>query len=123
MKDLRSGVGINDYFEGQKNFKLGRFYLLTKIHKRLLDAPGRPVISNCGTPTEGMSEFVDFHIQPIIETPPFTVKGTKYFLFKLRELDDIPHGAIICTIDVVGLYPHIPHDEDHRNMEDIIEEF
>ena len=88
--------------------------MLTKIHKRLLDAPGRPVISNCGTPTEGISEFVDFHIQPIMKPLPHIVKDTTDFLFKLRELDDTPHGAIICTMDVVDLYPHIPHDEGVR---------
>ena len=30
------------------NPRLGRFYLLPKIHKRLNSVPGRPVISNCG---------------------------------------------------------------------------
>lgn len=32
--------------------RLGRFYLLPKIHKRLENVPGRPVISNCVTVTE-----------------------------------------------------------------------
>ena len=31
-----------------KDPKFVRFYLLPKIHKRLYDVPGRPVISNCG---------------------------------------------------------------------------
>ena len=31
-----------------KNPKFARFYLLLKIHKRLHNVPGRPVISNCG---------------------------------------------------------------------------
>ena len=31
---------------------LGKLYFLTKIHKRLFNVPGRPVISSCGTPTE-----------------------------------------------------------------------
>ena len=30
------------------NPKFARFYLLPKIHKRLHDVPGRPVILNCG---------------------------------------------------------------------------
>ena len=36
-----------DYFS-VNNPKLGRFYLLPKIHKRLHDVPGRPVTSNSG---------------------------------------------------------------------------
>ena len=34
--------------------RLGRFYLLLKIHKRLYDVPGRPVISNSEYYTENM---------------------------------------------------------------------
>ena len=30
-------------------------YLLPKIHKRLANVPGHPVISNCGTPTKKAS--------------------------------------------------------------------
>ena len=66
---------------------------------------------------------MDFYLQPIIKSLPHIVKDTTDFLCKLRELGDIPDGAIICTMDVVGLYPHIPHDEGLRNMEEIIEEF
>ena len=38
--------------EFKKATNLSKLYLLPKIHKRLFDVPGRPVISNCGTPTE-----------------------------------------------------------------------
>ena len=27
------------------------------------------------------------------------------------DIGTLPEGAILCTVDVVGLYPHIPHDE------------
>ena len=40
--------------------RLGRFYLLPKIHKRLHSVPGRPVISNCSYYTENISRFLDF---------------------------------------------------------------
>ena len=43
-------------------------YLLSKIHKCLVDVPGCPVISNCGTPTEKASEFLDHHLQPIMKS-------------------------------------------------------
>ena len=48
------------------NFKnascLGKMYLLPKIHKRLNSVPGRPVISNCVTHTEKLSEFLYHHL-------------------------------------------------------------
>ena len=41
----------------KKAINLGKLYLLPKIHKRLSEVPGRPVISNCGTPTERFLSF------------------------------------------------------------------
>ena len=39
------------------------------------------------------------------------VKDTNYFLSRLSKLGKIPEGALLCTVDVVGLYPSIPHWE------------
>ena len=102
---------------------MGRFYLLPKIHKRLTDVHGKPVISNCVTPTEKISKFVDFHLQPIIKTLPHIIKDKTDFLCKLEELGDIPETAIICTMDVVGIYLHIPHEEGLKCMKEVIEEY
>ena len=44
-------------YEFKNSANLGKLYLLPKIHKRLENVPGRPVISNCGTPTEKVPEF------------------------------------------------------------------
>ena len=50
-----------------KNFtNLRQLYLLPKIHKRLENVHGRPIISNCGSPTEKASEFQNFHLKKII---------------------------------------------------------
>ena len=46
-----------DYFLVNKP-KLGRFYLLPKIHKRLLNVPGRPVIFNSSYCTENYFLFL-----------------------------------------------------------------
>ena len=85
-------------------------YLLPKIHNRLNDVPGRPVISNCGTPTENLSEFLDHHLQPIIQAGKSYIKDTSDFLENLKNLGNIPSNAILVTADVVALYPSIPHD-------------
>ena len=53
-------------YEYKKACNLGKLYLLPKIHKRLFNVPGRPVICNFGTPTEKVSEFLDHHLKPIM---------------------------------------------------------
>ena len=94
-----------------KDPKFARFYLLPKIHKRLHNVPGRPVISNCGYYTENISSFLDYHLQPLAKKVELYIKDTNHFLKKLKELGSLPGNAILCTIDVVGLYPNIPHEE------------
>ena len=101
---------ILDYFNVE-NPKFGRFYLLPKIHKRLYDIPGRPVISNCGFFTENISAFLDHQLKPIAMQVKSYIKDTNDFLKKLRDLPDLLEDSIICTIDVVGLYPSIPNEE------------
>ena len=44
-------------YQFKKTANLGNLYLLSKIHTRFSNVPGRPVISNCSTPTEKASEF------------------------------------------------------------------
>ena len=99
-----------DYFL-VNNPKLGRFYLLPKIHKRLHNVPGRPVISNSGFYTENISAFVEHHLKPSAQKVKSYVKDTNDFLRKIENLPPLPEDLIFCTIDVVGLYPNIPHDE------------
>ena len=94
-----------------KDAKFARFYLLPKIHKRLHNVPGRPVISNCRYYIENISLFLDFHLQPIAIKVKLYIKDTNDFLKKLRSLTNLPGNSLLCTMDVVGLYPNIPHDE------------
>ena len=51
---------ILSYFR-TKDASFARFYLLPKIHKRLHNVPGRPVISNCEYYTENISSFLEFN--------------------------------------------------------------
>ena len=39
------------------------------------------------------------------------IKDTNDFLRKIASLPTLPDDIILCTKDVVGLYPNIPHDE------------
>ena len=105
-----SGETTMDYFM-VNNPRIGRFYLLPKIHKRLDGVPGRPVISNCGYFTENISAFLDHHLQPLARQVKSYLRDTNDFLKNLRELPALPNNALLCTVDVIGLYPNIPHDD------------
>ena len=54
-------------YEYKKACNLGKMYLLLEIHKRLSDVPGRSVISNCGIPTEKVSEFLGYQLKPVMQ--------------------------------------------------------
>ena len=55
-----------DYFT-MKDPKFARFYLPPKIHKRLYNVPGRPVMSNSGYYPENISSFLAHHLQPLAQ--------------------------------------------------------
>ena len=100
-----------------KKPQLGRFYLLPKIHKRTMNVPGRPVISNNGTATERISSFSDFYLYyNIIPTIPHILEDTRDFLCRIEQLQNIPEGTLLVSFDVVGLYPHIIHEEGLQIM-------
>ena len=98
--------------------RAGWFYLLPKLHKR--GCPGRPVISRCDTPTEKILAFVEHHLKPLVTAVLSYVKGKNDFLKKLRDVSTLPSGAIMVTIDVVGLYPHIPLDEGLQSIREAL---
>ena len=106
--DLKSD---NLYYFIMKDPKFARFYVLLKIHKRLHNVQWRPVISNSGYYTENISSFLDHHLQPLAEAVKSYIKDANEFLKKLRSLPKLPDGIILCTMDVLGLYPNIPHEE------------
>ena len=75
--------------------KFGRFYLLPKIHKRLHNVPGRPVISNSGYYTENISAFLEHHLKPISQKLKSYIQGTNGFLRKLDALPSLTEDIIL----------------------------
>ena len=114
LKNIRDRKGISDstldYFL-VSNPKLGRFYLLNKIRKRVQNLPGPPVISNSGYYTENILTFLDFHLKPLAQKVKFYITDTIDILRKIASLLPLQDDIIICAIDAMGLYPNIAHDE------------
>ena len=100
---------------------LGTLYILSKIHKRLFTLPGHPVISNCGTPTEKASEFLDRHLKPVMQSSRSCTKDSGDFLRKIKQIGNLPENSILVTVDVVGLYPSIPHELGLKVLEEALE--
>ena len=72
-------------YQYKKACNLGKLYLLHKIHKRLSNVPGRTVISNCGTPTEEVSEFLDHHLKPIMQNGLSYIRDSQQFFRKNKD--------------------------------------
>ena len=92
---------------------------MPKNHKRLSEAPGRPVISNCGAPTEKVFEFLDFHLKSIIQEGAHYIKDTTDSQDKIENLR-VPEDAFLVTANVVGLYPNIPHEACLKSLKEAL---
>ena len=93
----------------ESDVKPGRFYILPKVHKP--GNPGRPIVSSNSHPTERLSHFVDYHLQPLVHKLPSFVEDTNDFLNKLLTIGNLPANSLLVTLDVSSLYTNIPHNE------------
>ena len=66
-------------YELNKSCNLRKLDLLPKIHKSLENVPGRPLISNCGTPVEKVSEFLNHHLKPVMQSGKSYIKDWTFF--------------------------------------------
>ena len=99
------------FLYGYKNASnLGKLYFLPKMHKRLSIVPGRPVISNCSTPTKKASEFLEYHLKPVIQKSWSYIKDSEDFIEKIKCISNLPDDASLVMVDVVGLYASISHE-------------
>ena len=46
--------------------------------------------------------------------------NTNHFLRKIKSLVQLPEGAILCTVDFVGLYPNMPHEEGLASLRKLL---
>ena len=49
------------------------------------------------------------------------MKDTNDFLMRIASLPPLPDDIILCTIDVAGLYPNIPHHEGLMSLRKSLE--
>ena len=83
-------------------------YFLKKLHKDLIAM--RPIVSGVGGPTEAISSFLDYYMQPhVLQIKSYV--GDSASLIRLLEETQFPPEISLVTIDVKALYLNIPHHE------------
>ena len=95
--------------------------MLPKIRK-MIYVLGRPVISNCGTTTEKVSEFLDNQLKPVMREGMSYIKDSNDFMHKIRNLKDIPNDTLLVTADVVGLCPSISIESALQAFKEVLEQ-
>ncbi len=100
----------HDYLVNKKP-RTPLLYTQPKIHKGVLPPPCRPIVSGNDSPSERISQFVDFFLKPIVPKIPSYIKDTTHFLKLIEDLGEIPENCLLATLDVSALYTNIPQSE------------
>ena len=75
------------------------------------ECAGRRPVSVNGHPTERISEFVSYHLNPSVQLLPSYVKNTTHLLNVLKDIDVLTTNAVLVTLDDSSLYTSIPTSE------------
>jgi len=60
-------------------------------------------------------------LKSIVSEVTHILEDTRYFLFRINQLGTILEGSILVLFDVIGLYPHIPHEGGMRAMKSFLD--
>ena len=101
------------YLYGKDPPRRRKFYLLPKIHKDPVQwtvpnkiPPGRPIVSDCGSESCRVAEYLDAFLNPLSQKHPSFVKDTYSFVALLKNIELDP-GSFFFTVDVDALYTNI----------------
>lgn len=106
-----------EYLQVPENPRNRQLYLVPKIHKDPSKwpvpnkmPPGRPIVSDCGSDTNRVAEYIDHFLAPLGCTHPSYVKDTPDFLKKVSQLKPKVDSFLV-TIDVDALYTNINNQD------------
>lgn len=104
------------YLTSHQDARVRKFYLLPKIHKDKEKWPqpgkmpeGRPIVSDTGSESYAVSQYIDYYLKPISKLHPSYLRDTYDFVSKVRGRA-LPREAFLVTGDVTSLYPNMKID-------------
>lgn len=92
-----------------REFNIPTLYIMPKLHKSLMNPPGRPIVSAIKGPLERIGKYTDALIKQLVLLLPSFVKHTRDVLSKIEDVP-CPEGALLIGINVESLYTSIPHE-------------
>ena len=112
----------------QKNFTEGLNINSTQtprshIQPKIDQNPGRPVISSLNCHTSKISEYVDYHLQPIDKQIPSCAKYPSDFISKPKTVETVPDNSYLASLDVKSLYTNISYSEGMKAMKTSLDNF
>lgn len=90
------------------------FYTLPKIHKILIDPPGRPIVAQTNSLLSPLSQYVDVFIKPFVQLLQSYIKDSSDFINKISEVNSLPETSLLLTLDLTSLYTNISHEKLSR---------
>lgn len=108
-----------EYIRGRDTPRERIFYLLPKVHKDRATwpfpdmPPGRPIVSDCGSESYGVAEWITHHLNPLSTKHTSYIRDTYQFLEKVRGMELTPSSRLF-SMDVESLYTNI---ETERGLE------
>ena len=115
------------YLSGDPAPKQRHIYFLPKIHKDPSSWPvphevpaGRPIVSDCGSETYRISEYIDYFLKPLSSLHPSYIRDTYDFVDKLRSLP-VYENDLLFSMDVDSLYTNIEADMGLSAVRDCLE--
>ncbi|CAJ0952438.1 unnamed protein product [Ranitomeya imitator] len=86
-------------------------YLLPKVHKSLVNPPGRPIIAATESILSPISIFLEKVLTPLTQKSQSYLLDTGAFLKTLHTIGTVSDDSYLVSFDVKDLYTSIPHDK------------
>lgn len=84
------------------------FLPLAKDPKSTICPPSRPIVASTDSFTSGLSQYIDFFLQPIVSGLPSHIKDSGHIIGALQSYV-WDNDYLWASLDVVSLYTSIPH--------------
>ena len=107
------------------NATAGYFYKTYKAHKPPL-YPTRTITSACGSPTERLSQWLDYFLSPIARSLEHQIEDTNDILRKIKTLNEsgqlVGKNIIHVTWDITAMFPNIDNEKGMNACKKRLEE-